>query len=200
MDSNEQFILLLAFMLVAQAALYLAIVRTKMKMRDDQIKAEDRLTGALSFSKFANLVDEELRRGGRYRYPVSLCCLDIDGFTEFNEQHGPKRGDELLRQFFQILKSTSRCADRIARSKGDDFWVLLPHTDQARAEKFLIRLQKETDEKLGIDFSAGIVHFQPGESSAQFLKKAESALTQAKGEGGRKIRQGSSDIPAALHL
>lgn len=200
MDTHDYFFLLLAFMLFAQAALYLAIVRTKWKIREEQVRSEDRLTGALSLSKFLKILDEELRRGGRYRYPVSLCCIDIDDFTEFNEQQGPKRGDELLRKFFQILKSTTRCADRIARDRGDEFWVLLPHTDQTRAEKFLSRFQQETDAKLGINFSAGIVHFQAGESSAQVIKNAQNALIQAKGEGGRKIRHGSSEIPTALHL
>jgi GGDEF domain-containing protein len=178
---NKLGLWLLAIMgvtLLVQAGIYIPIFQLRRKWAGMGNELQDCETGAMSRAGFEILLEDELRRGGRYHYPVSLGCLALDS-------HLPQ---ETLREFCQLVKGTSRCADFIAHCQDHEFWILLPHTDGTRAEKFLSRLQQETKEKLNFKFTAGIAAYRAGENSAQFLMRAQSALNYAKGDEGRKIR------------
>lgn len=159
----------------------------------------DPVSGTLSRQNFEKMLEEELRRGGRYHYPISLCYLDIDQFSAFNEEFGKPEGDDCLKEFGALLRHTTRFADCVCRYQGDEYCILLPHTDLVRAEKFMSRLSQISEEKMQLFFSAGVTSYQAGEGKAAFLMRAFSALSQAKREGLRKVRYlASEQIPAAL--
>lgn len=186
MDPNVWILFLLGAILLVQLFLYIPLIRLQ-KSRPDipEESLQDPQTGLMSLARFEKILDEELRRGGRYHYPVTLCHMDFEEFE-----------DETMRRFCQILKGTSRVVDGAARYQKNEFRVLLPHTDMAHAKKFLLRLQREVEEKLDLGFSAGVTSFQAGENTAQFLTRARTALIQAKGEGRRKIHSGPNEIAA----
>ncbi len=148
----------------------------------------DERTGALTVQAFKKILDEELRRAGRYHYALTLCLLDLDDFESFNENFGAEKGDSLLRQFADLLRSTVRFSDTVGHAKKDGFLVLLPHTDLFRAQKFLTRVLIETEERLDTTFSAGLTSYQAGEKQADLLDRLEIAIGSAKREGKKNIR------------
>lgn len=149
---------------------------------------QDVQTGLYHRSYFERIVEMEARRSGRYRYPVTLCLLDIDRFKSINQNFGRKKGDEVLRKFAEFLRSSVRITDLIARYDRDEFCVLLPHTDVVKAEKFISRIVAQMQERLDCSFSAGLTAFHAGENGAQLLDRASLALEQAKREGTGKVR------------
>ncbi len=158
------------------------------KLSAESFSVSDELTGALKEDAFEKVLTEELRRAGRYHYPVSVCLLDLDDFGSFNESFGRERGDLLLRQFSELLRGTVRFSDTVGRAQKDEFFVLLPHTDLMHAQKFLTRALMEAEERLDTSFSAGLTAYQAGEKQTDILARLELAIRAAKREGRKKIR------------
>ena len=75
--------------------------------------------------------------------PLSIVVIDIDGLKITNDTFGHNAGDELLKKASSIIRKVFRGAGTISRIGGDEFCVLLPHTDlQTTREKagYLIKL------------------------------------------------------------
>ncbi len=148
----------------------------------------DERTGALTVQAFKKILDEELRRAGRYHYALTLCRVELDDFESLHENFGPEKAGSLFRQFSDLLRSTVRFSDTVGHAKKDGFLVLLPHTDLLRAQKFLTRVLIETEERLDATFSAGLTCYQAGEKQADLLDRLDAAIGSAKREGKKNIR------------
>ncbi len=148
----------------------------------------DKLTQLMNRRSFENVLEKEVRRAGRYHYPLTLCLLDIDDFKIFNEQNGRARGDDRLKCFSSLLRRAVRATDYLGRHLNDTFYVLLPHTDLLQGERFLSRVIAQSQEQIDLSFSAGLTSYLGGENKAQFLVRAQIALEQAQKEGKKKIK------------
>ncbi|MBJ6878053.1 GGDEF domain-containing protein, partial [Vibrio cholerae] len=70
-----------------------------------------------------------------------LAVLDLDGFKQVNDQLGHQAGDELLKQFANLLQATfQRSGDRICRLGGDEFAVIMCGADQQTHHHLLNQL------------------------------------------------------------
>ena len=120
---------------------------------------------------------------------LSVALLDLDHFKQINDQHGHAHGDEVLRDFAHRLSHAIRRDDTCARLGGEEFLLVLPDTLPADAGHLLERLfQQLRDASLvpgGLDYrcSAGIAAWQAGDTLDLLLRRADSALYQAKSLG-----------------
>ena len=144
---------------------------------------QDTLTGALTHLSFEETLLGEIRRAGRYRYPVVLCRLDLDDFASLNQHVGRERADELLKRFTTRMRGAIRFTDLVARYEADEFCVLLPHTPLLGAQKFISRLLAESREHEELSFCAGLTAYSTGENATRFLIRAGEALKTARHEG-----------------
>jgi diguanylate cyclase (GGDEF)-like protein len=67
-------------------------------------------------------------RRARYRRPVVVMNVDIDGLKQTNQRFGREAGDEVLRGAASVLRRNLRDADLVARIGEDEFGVLMPET------------------------------------------------------------------------
>lgn len=161
-------------------------------LRDQWIKLDkcastDSVTGIMNRECFEEMLQGELRRAGRYRYPLSICLLDLDDFASFNTHFGRGRADQRLREFAEFVNSNIRFVDCAARFERDEFMIYLPHTDIIHAQKFVTRLLIQTEERLDCGFSAGVTAFQPGEKRVDLMIRIQAALNEAKRSGKKQI-------------
>lgn len=104
---------------------------------------QDDLTGLYSHSHLYDRVSIEFNRVARYGYPLSCLIIDLDHFKRLNEEYGYYVGDEVLKQSAELLFESCRLSDIVARFGGEEFAILLPHTDYEGAAEVAKRLQQK---------------------------------------------------------
>lgn len=124
----------------------------------------DPLTGLYNKRYLEEILNKEIGRSKRYGLEMSVIFLDIDGFKGINDTMGHLAGDDVLRRVALVLKKTIRLGDTLARFGGDEFVIVMPHTNLDGGLKLLYRLKKVISElelpggyKIGI--SGGVAHF-----------------------------------------
>ena len=78
-------------------------------------------------------LDAEIKRSRRYREPLSLLFLDVDGLKNINDRHGHRAGSEALREVAGVIRAELRETDTGARWGGDEFTVIAPNTSKDAA-------------------------------------------------------------------
>jgi diguanylate cyclase (GGDEF)-like protein len=152
----------------------------------------DPLTGLGNHRAFHEELDRQAAAALRYEVPLALLLIDLDDFKAVNDTRGHAGGDRVLRGFGQLLGISLRRADRAFRVGGDEFALLLPHTDLAGARVVASRLLAQalqpstrTDDSTSVSFSGGVSALPAlGLSPGQLYAQADAALYAAK-RGGR---------------
>ena len=155
----------------------------------------DGLTMIYNKRYFMEFLDREMARCARYDRPLALILFDLDHFKKVNDNFGHLAGDYVLKQAADLIsQSTIRKEECFARYGGEEFVILLPDTvsDRGRilAEKIRTMIKDEVfefeDNIMPITISLGVASFVPGETSDQFIQRADAMLYKAK-EGGRNV-------------
>ena len=140
----------------------------------------DTLTGLFNRRAADVRLASEAARSERYGYPLTVVSFDLDKFKQINDTHGHAAGDQVLKEFGQKLRLATRKSDMAARMGGDEFLVLLPECTTGQVHTLLDRLRPmDTDfhgTKIPICFSAGWVGYEKGETTEQFLERADCTL------------------------
>ena len=127
----------------------------------------------------------------RYGTNFSLVLIDIDEFKRVNDTKGHGVGDQLLAEVGELINATIRLTDAAFRVGGDEFAILLPHTDAAGAIVFARRLLARglEDRARGyyrdpISFSAGVTACPEfGQTRLELTAQADAALYRGKRNG-----------------
>ena len=151
--------------LVAFLTLVLLVQRLRKKNETEhRLARTDLLTGLPNVRGLYEIAEKELERQRRHGHCLSVAYLDIDGFKRINDVLGHLGADEVLVQFADALRSSTRRTDFVARLGGDEFGVLLPHTGEGALSLALTRLQGAVREcmqraAVPVTFSIGGVAF-----------------------------------------
>lgn len=153
----------------------------------------DKITGLYNGLYLEERMREEVRRGRRYTYPVALLLLDIDGFHQVSNVLSEEQLGGVLREIAEVIRAATRETDVPARLEGDDFGVLLVHSDRDNAFVIGERIRAEVGSRefgsgrhrvqltasIGV---AGVPHDATNEE--QLRLRAHAALQHARSQGG----------------
>jgi diguanylate cyclase (GGDEF)-like protein len=160
----------------------------------DQVSRTDALTGLFN----RRHLDEELTlrhaEARRHEQPLSLLLLDIDHFKHVNDNHGHPAGDVVLREFARRLRSELRIEDIPGRWGGEEFLVILPHTELTGALEVSERIRAATaaapmaagETLIPVTVSGGCCG-GPGESPEALIHNVDTWLYHAKASGRNQI-------------
>lgn len=139
---------------------------------------------------------EEVMRGRRYTYPVSLLLMDLDGFGAAFEKLGEAASHRILVEVAEIVRQATRETDVPARIENDDFGILCVHTDRERARAVAERIRAAVintvfgsqQDPVKISASIGIAGVPHDATNEETLhKRAVDALELARSQGGNKV-------------
>ncbi|MEJ2344207.1 MAG: diguanylate cyclase [Gammaproteobacteria bacterium] len=154
----------------------------------------DPLTELFNRRYFADVLALELESARHTQAPLAAMMLDLDRFKRINDTYGHATGDEVLRTVAKEITASVRRSDMACRYGGEEFAVLLVHSDAAAARCTASRLLESIAASrvetpgglLAVTASIGIAVHEPGARDADgdtLLARADQALYAAKQAG-----------------
>jgi diguanylate cyclase (GGDEF)-like protein len=155
----------------------------------ETLATTDALTGLHNRRGFETVAEREIARNKRYGSTFSLALLDLNQFKLLNDSKGHDVGDQALRLFADVLRTSIRRVDFAARIGGDEFVIMMPRTEgkdcAALCEKLssiIVGRMKDA----GFDLTASVGYVcsdeAPDSSLTALIQKADEAMYAAKGE------------------
>lgn len=165
------------------------IVEVQVLLQKEQGALLDELTGLYNRRYFNDAIGREVERFKRFGQRFSLVMLDVDHFKRFNDTYGHTAGDDALRTVASVLQNTARSFDHVVRYGGEEFALILPHTDADQAVAAAERMRcaiaanpvKVGDQDVPITVSLGAATFPEDAINARDLVcRSDEALYEAK--------------------
>lgn len=104
----------------------------------------DSLTGLANRRYFETCLLQEWQKSARTGDVLSIILCNIDFFKAYNEAYGFAAGDQCLQKIAgEICECVQHPADLIARYSGDEFVILLPHTEMTQAVTIAETIKKQ---------------------------------------------------------
>jgi two-component system, cell cycle response regulator len=163
----------------------------------------DGLTGLGNLRMLEERMAMEATRLQRYGTALTVIVGDVDGLKKINDRHGHTAGSATLKAIGQALAGEIRSTDVAVRYGGDEFVLLLPHTDLtdgvALAGRLLDRVRRLHPNDVQASMSLGVATFDRrfDRSVQLLLERADRAAYRAKRCGGNRL---CTDDPGSLAL
>ena len=163
----------------------------------ERLSTLDPLTHLPNRRHFESQVNYEVAISRRYKLSASFLMVDVDHFKEVNDTYGHEAGDQILIELSNILKENVRDSDTVCRYGGEEFMLLLSHTDIEGANILANRLRSIVESHtftadtnpIRITVSIGVaplLHSLDDPYKASYLL-VDKALYEAKDKGRNQV-------------
>ncbi|OHE01781.1 MAG: hypothetical protein A3K14_02000 [Sulfurimonas sp. RIFCSPLOWO2_12_FULL_36_74] len=173
------------------SAIFSDITKEKLYQKElEYTTITDPLTKIRNRYYYNEQIKKESANSNRYFYPLSLVIFDIDYFKKINDEFGHDVGDSVLVEYTKLISSHLRNGDIFCRIGGEEFTLILPHTEKSGAYKIAgkLRVLIEKHKKIvPITMSFGVVEYIKGEGLEVTFKRADQALYEAKNGGRNRV-------------
>jgi diguanylate cyclase (GGDEF)-like protein len=182
----------LAYFTAATLAISYEFVQERLTGQLTELAERDRLTGLLNRRGMEKRLLELADFLSRHDVVVTLALMDIDHFKLVNDQHGHDVGDTVLSEVSGQLTAAFRSSDYVSRWGGEEFLIALTRTGIDDATLVLDRLRAQIAgsrrlTRTPVTLSIGSTEWRPGEDLDTALKRADTALYDAKNAGRNRI-------------
>jgi diguanylate cyclase (GGDEF)-like protein len=159
----------LAAVAIRQARLHSALAERAEYL--ERLARTDGLTGLADRRTFDQMLELEIARATRQATALAVVVFDMDGFTELNERHGARAGDDALRVVASTIAEQVRLVDTVARVGQDEFGVIAPGDPSGVVARRVVdavsALEPIGDARISV--SAGVAHLGDDGTTADGL-------------------------------
>ena len=162
----------------------------------EKLATTDFLTGINNKRNFFSIGENEVQRSKRFRHPLSVIMFDIDFFKHINDEYGHSTGDLVLIKIAETCQQILRATDTFGRLGGEEFGVLLPHTNSSDAKTVAEYLRvsieelviNNTSEDIKVTASFGVAEMSGSDTQIKdTLDTADTLLYEAKNKGRNRV-------------
>jgi diguanylate cyclase (GGDEF)-like protein/PAS domain S-box-containing protein len=179
----------------------LAIERKEARAQIARLAYHDMLTGLPNRAQLRELINQAIDDCAPGKQ-LALVFLDLDHFKDVNDTLGHSAGDALLIEFTKRLRARIQPSDLLGRLSGDEFVIVLPNCDPARASLVASHITETLTSPLWIDnrqvpisASMGISIYPDNATDIDTLiQQADAAMYKAKEAGRSTHRFFSADM------
>ena len=170
------------------------LARANRRLRE--LSQHDPLTGVMNARAFYEISDHLIRQALRSGSAYSALFIDLDHFKSVNDRYGHEVGDRVLKQVADCLERTKRGTDVFGRVGGEEFMMLLPHTDLRGAKSLAEKLRQQVEllipsvgpSRIPVTISIGIAGSLVDEDLTTDIKRrADRAMYHAKATGRNRV-------------
>ena len=181
--------------------------RMQAEERARHLSLHDALTGLPNRRLLYDRLAHALAQARRERWQVAVIFLDLDRFKNINDTLGHAAGDDVLREMSRRLNGAVRDSDTVARVGGDEFVIVLSHTQVETdlvpiAAKLMAELSVPCnvgERELRVTPSIGVSVFpEDGDDPTKLLSYADAAMYHAKASGRRNVQFYAASMSAVL--
>lgn len=145
---------------------------------------QDAMLPLLNRRAFVRELARHIAVTGRYNTPAALIYFDLNHLKKTNDDHGHAAGDAVLNHFASVLNTHTRDSDCVGRLGGDEFGVLLSHSDQKQATQKADKLAtvlkaspaRWNGQDITLSFAYGAFELKPSDSPDQAMARADQAM------------------------
>ena len=124
--------------------------------------------------------------------PRWLAAMDVDFFKSVNDSFGHQQGDDVLVHLARLMRASFRAADRLFRSGGEEFVVILEPVEQSFVagvlERFRAAVEAHDFPGVGrVTISVGYTRVGAADGGLAALRRADDALYAAKRQGRNRV-------------
>lgn len=150
----------------------------------EKLADEDTLVPVVNRRAFVRELSRVMNYARRYEVPCSVIYFDVNGMKVINDRYGHSAGDAALAHVAETLVANVRDSDVVGRLGGDEFGVILVHSDEkVAAEKGAFLADKIAQAPLNFQGNAisiqvayGSYQFRPDEDADRALDAADKAM------------------------
>ncbi len=202
-NDGEEFLCAIEAAAVASddgAPLYVTVLNdiTQQKRAEQELRylaSFDTLTDLPNRALLSERLSRAIVRARRERGRIAVLFLDLDRFKDINDSFGHATGDRLLRAVARRLQETVGPHQTVARLSGDEFTIVLENIETAQDAEQVARdiiaafeapLLPDRGHEITMSPSIGIsLYPEHGQTPTELLKRADTAMYQAKNAGRR---------------
>jgi diguanylate cyclase (GGDEF)-like protein len=109
----------------------------------EEMALTDALTGLPNRRAVDVWASRQLSAAARHDFAFWVVMADLDLFKKVNDTYGHDAGDTVLKTFADILKTHTRQSDLCARLGGEEFLVMMTHSDRDGTKTAVERMRKQ---------------------------------------------------------
>ena len=150
---------------------------------------KDSKTGLYGQTIFTNTLNQMVETWENTKGTMLLAVIDIDDFKNINDTYGHLKGDQIILNLAEVMKTIFIKNQFISRYGGEEFAIIFPECEMDRAVALLeeLRITFEKQEYCFMEdtvtISIGLAKWRKGWTSDQLFEAADSAMYSSKKNG-----------------
>ena len=192
LETHEAIRFSVTFLLVCvYSAIFLRVI-SRQYSELQKLAITDKLTGLYNRTLLQDSLTQAIHQTDRTDTVFTLISMDIDHFKEINDELGHNMGDNVLMQLGAFLKDSFRDSDKVFRTGGEEFLILVSNTDEANSIAIAEKLRRDI-ENLSlipdrmVTVSIGVAGLGSAKDWKQWMKACDKNLYEAKNSGRNRV-------------